>query len=111
MTKWWPSIHWQYHAWIDYEDVTGRHAAEPDLFGITPDGSVLLLEIKLTGGTYGRDQCLNLYAPLLAHLFARPIRSLQVCKSLTPQTPGPFLTLDEMLESDVEYATWQWLGR
>lgn len=110
MTKQFPSIKWRYHEWIEYLDGSGKHAAEPDLFAVV-DEAVLLIEFKLTGSAYGKAQCLGLYAPLLRHIFSLPVYSLQICKSLTAETPGPFQDLAAFINQPGEYATWHWIGR
>lgn len=106
-----PQLKWRYHEWISYTDGSGNHAAEPDLFAPLPSGGIVCVEVKLTGGEYGRDQLLGLYAPLLSHLYDQPIYCLQLCKTLTAETPGPFRTLDSFLEAPEEYATYHWIGR
>lgn len=85
------------------------HGAEPDGFIVQPS-EIILLEFKLTGSRYGKAQMQDLYAPLLRALFpSRPVRCLQIAKNLTPETPGPFLDLQNFLSGPLQYATWQWI--
>lgn len=107
-----PHLRWHYHAWIEYEELgRSRRAAEPDLFALL-DNEIILVEFKLTGSVYGKAQCETLYAPLLHHIYSLPVRSLQVCKVLTEETPGPIVYgFDEFLNSSPPYSTLHWLGR
>lgn len=103
----WPSIH--YHQWIEYADANGSGRCEPEAYVVFPD-RIVLFECKLTGCALGRTQMEHLYAPLLAHIYARPVVCVQLCKSLTSATPGPFIdSLDdvEALPRTVPYATLQ----
>ena len=109
LTTDYPNLPFQFHRWISYEDRSRMHGAEPDGFAVWPDW-VLLVEFKLTGCAYGKAQMENLYAPLLRILFPnRPIRCLQICKNLSPDTPGPFQAIETFLDSSAPYATWNWL--
>lgn len=97
-----------YHQWIEYWDSSGQHWCEPEFFAILPT-EVLLVECKRTGCNYGVQQMEGLYAPLLAHLFLRPVRCLQVCKIVTRDTPGPYVDdLAAFINSSLPRATWHW---
>lgn len=109
LTSQFPTLGLRFHEWISYEDHGHQRAAEPDCFAALADW-VLLLEFKLTGSRYGYNQCLGLYVPLLTILFNKPVYSLQVCKNLTPETPGPFVySVEDFLADPQPYATLQWL--
>lgn len=69
--------------WVQFEDANGPGQCEPDAFLVTPE-EVLIFEVKLTACRYGFEQLEGLYAPLLGHLFKRPVRCLQIAKALHP---------------------------
>lgn len=101
----------QYHEWIDFEDANGRGGAEPEAFAVLPN-EVVLVEVKLTGCRYAHEQLGGLYAPLLSHIYRRPVRGLQICKAITADTPGPFVdSAEAFLTSSLSLATWHWPGR
>lgn len=109
LRKLFPTIPLRFHEWISYEDRGHARAAEPDCFADMGEW-VFLAEFKLTGSRYGRLQCLDFYVPLLEALFSKPVFSLQICKQLTPETPGPFVySVEDFLASPQPYATYQWL--
>jgi hypothetical protein len=106
-----PSLPWRYHDWIKFEDTNGLGGAEPELWALCP-AEILLVEVKLTGCEYGRLQMRDLYAPLLSHMFGgRPVRCLQICRSVAPNTPVPIIhSLANWLAFPEPYATLHWTG-
>lgn len=92
-----------------YRDSTGQHGAEADAYVVTPL-EVVVVECKLTGCEAGHSQILNLYAPILTHLYRKPVRGLQVCRNCGPSTPGPFVddAVEFILNSRVPLATLLW---
>lgn len=70
-----------YNPWIGFTDSTGTHYCQPDIYIVLP-GYVLLLEVKLTQTENAEVQLLDLYAPLLEHIYSRPVVTVQVCKNL-----------------------------
>ena len=100
-----------YHRWIKYlEEGERPRWAEPEGFLVRPH-EVILVECKLTGGPYGRAQMEGFYAPLLAHIYERPVRCLLVVKNRTPDTPGPFVPMPEdFLRSTLSYGCWHYIG-
>lgn len=93
LTRMWPTL--IYHQWIQWSDALGTHVCEPDAFVPLVD-RLILFEMKLTASLHGVAQ-LDLYAELLARIYARPVVRVLVCKSLAPGVPGPFVdTLDEV---------------
>lgn len=103
-------MNWHYHSWISYEDVNGRSGCEPEAFALLPEG-VLLVECKLTGCRYGHAQMQDLYAPLLAELFQRPVKGLQIAQRLAPSSPGPFFSsVEEFLAAPAAVGTLLYPG-
>lgn len=93
-----------YHQWILFRDARGDGRCEPEAF-VVGEREVLLYEVKLTGCRYGYEQLVGLYAPLLAHVYSLPVRSLQICRAVHADTPGPFVEdLNEFVNGSAPYA-------
>lgn len=96
--------------WIYYQDTTGVHYAQPDHY-VALEDKILLFECKLTQRRTAETQLELLYAPLLIHIFSRPVICVQVCKVLrlppVQEIRGP-----EDLEHIVPKGplTWHWLN-
>lgn len=95
--------------WIVYTDASGTHGAAPDWYLVAPT-EVVCVEIKRTGCEVAHDQLRNLYGPLLAHIYSRPVRGLQVCQNTAPTTPGPFVydINDFIFNTNLKLATMMW---
>lgn len=99
----------RYHEWVQFADRHGSGYCEPEAFILLKE-FVFLVECKLTGKPEGKLQLEWLYAPVLSSIFARPVRSLLICKCITEKTPGPFVkSVEEFLLSDMTFATLHWL--
>lgn len=71
-----------YNRWIRFEDASGRHYAQPDIFILT-ESRIFLLECKLTQTEEAEFQLLYLYKPLLERLFpSKEVLCIQVCKNI-----------------------------
>jgi hypothetical protein len=67
--------------WIRFYDAHGPGWAQPDFFIVAPS-CVLVYECKLTEYEATDQELLGLYAPLLAHIYQRPIVRVGVFKHL-----------------------------
>jgi len=68
--------------WIQFQDASpGLHWAQPDIVVDFPN-ITLLLEAKLTQSDAAYLQLTGLYAPLLTHIFKKPVACVQVCRNL-----------------------------
>lgn len=63
--------------WLKFQDSSGPGHAQPDHYLVFPS-LVLLIECKLKQNTCAEGQLLHLYRPLLEHLYARPVFTIQV---------------------------------
>jgi len=100
----------EYHQWIEFFDSGRIGFAEPEAF-IELESKVVLFESKYTGIPAGKDQMVELYAPLLHLLLGKPIQMLQICRWRDTKTPGPFIDDPvEFIKTNIPYATWHWLG-
>lgn len=94
--------------WILYEDKTGYHLAQPDIFVRRKDGSILLFEVKLTQTGVATLQMDKIYEPLLEFIFKPDyITNIQVCENLryTPKRLLTSISQVRSLKSPGEY-TW-----
>lgn len=103
-----PQASWHYHQWIEFVDKNGRGLAEPELYAVLRD-CVVLFEMKLTGGPAGKMQLEGLYAPLLQHIYGKPVLCMLVCRGVIPGTPGPYMEPLQFFQSGLSFATWHWL--
>ena len=96
MTKALPSaLHGQ---WFTYLDANGQAYCQPDLIFVTKK-EILVLEVKLKWTSKALDQLAYLYLPILAHVYARPVRAAVITKILTPGCPSPCYNVVEALAS------------
>lgn len=105
----WPGL-LHYHQWINYQETKGDDLrwCEPDLFLVAHD-AILLIEVKLSGTPDAFLQMAGLYAPLLAHIYGRPVRQLQVCRYISDACPGPrFPSPEAFISSGAPLGTWNW---
>jgi hypothetical protein len=108
----WPEVDFNYHKWFSFRrELDGKtEFCEPEMFLVFQD-FILLLECKRTGCKYGMEQMRDFYAPILRHVYKRPVRCLQICKHVSVETPGPWVSgLREFLTTTYPYATWHNLG-
>lgn len=99
-----------YHTWLRFTDANGTGHCEPEAF-IELRDEIILFEMKLTGGHYGRLQMEGLYKPLLEFIYKKPVRCLMVCRNVTPATPRPLVhSPEEFMLGNLPFAVWQWLG-
>lgn len=95
-----------YHQWIEYLDANGKGWAEPEAYYVAED-RIILVECKLTGGPGGREQLENLYAPLLSHIYKKPVHCLLICRNVTVETPGPYVaSIEDFIQQELMFGTW-----
>lgn len=71
-----------YGQWFRFEDSSGWHYAQPDIYLIS-ENKIFLLEIKRTQTDTAAYQLAGLYRPLLKFLYPdKEIIMIQVCKNL-----------------------------
>jgi len=71
--------------WFEFEDANGPGFAQPDAYILPEDDEapIILIECKLTQVSKGWAQMKQLYAPLLAQYYNRPILHVQAAKKLS----------------------------
>lgn len=68
--------------WLTFHDVNGTGYAQPDMYAVTEKG-VFLFECKTRETPKAFWQLLNLYKPLLEHMYGRRVYVLQIVKQAT----------------------------
>lgn len=100
--------------WFHYIDANGHGACSPDaILWLSDLGVVLVIEIKYTWVPTAEAKLKNLYLPVV-NVALEPIvlRSLVICKSLTPDAPKPIDAIGEgTLFSSTSSPVYQWLGQ
>lgn len=94
--------------WIIFIDRNGRGFAQPDLIWVNPH-RIVLFEFKLTQSDPARGQCLELYVPLLSHIYSREVLSCQVFKNIRYECPELIDDIPALLKSK-GYCQWHHLG-
>jgi|TARA_R110000824_G_scaffold230800_1_gene418465 hypothetical protein len=74
------------HQWLGFMDNNGRGWAQPDVYWIMPE-LILVGEAKLTQTFTAIKQVKDLYRPLLAKLYDKPVIGFQICKGLRKVDP------------------------
>lgn len=98
-----------YGEWIRFEDSTGKHYAQPDIF-IVGEKRIWLIEVKLSQTPNAFAQMRLLYKPLLEKLFPeKDIVIVQVCKNLRYKPKVSITRLRDALCPSVDY-TYHCLG-
>lgn len=98
-----------YNKWIRFEDKTGTHFAQPDIFIVCPS-KIFLLEVKRTQTLEAELQLKFLYKPLLEYLFpSKEVFCVQVCKNLRTRPKNEINALREARDPSIIY-TYHCLG-
>lgn len=74
--------------WLRYQNSDGTHVCQPDGFVELLD-CVLLFEVKYTHCIEAYWQLRHLYGPILAHLYKKPVKCIEVPRSFDPAVPWP----------------------
>lgn len=69
--------------WFEFQDKNGRGYCNVDHYAVLDD-KVLCFECKLTETWVAFSQILELYKPVLEHIYGKPVVAVQVCKHLVP---------------------------
>ena len=78
--------------WFQYNDENGPHACSPDFIFLF-DGTVIVIEVKVTWIPIAISKLKNLYLPVVNRiLHPEKLGGIVLCKNLTPETPAPTLT-------------------
>lgn len=89
--------------WIRYEDASGWHYAQPDIFILLP-AKILLLEIKRTQTLEAHYQLRGLYKPLLNFLYPdKKVVCVQICKNLRLRPKNEIGCLAEAANPEILY--------
>lgn len=84
--------------WLEFYDSAGFGMAQPDIFLTLPNGSLVIVEVKLTQKDLAWEQLEGLYAPLLRQLFSpRKIFLIQAFKRLKDPRKIKFIEIEDML--------------
>lgn len=104
-----PSVRLHANQWLFFSDVFGPGYAQPDVYFILSN-KVILFECKLTEKLSGHEQLKGLYAPLLEHIYSRPVTKVLVCRGLKLRYREEVEDLAGVLASSSKNVlTWQWL--
>lgn len=99
--------------WFHFRDLNGKGYAQID-FLLVSGNEVFILESKLTQTNFAVGQLRELYYPLVLYCYKRPVRLVQVCKTLVERPRRLLVSLEEVLRvfpsHPTEVLTWQFLG-
>lgn len=106
--------------WLEFRDSAGPGFCQPDLilrdYPLRGALYTVVLECKITWTPNGHLQLEQLYTPILAKLWGRPVVGVVVSKHLTSATPLSWVHSDLSAALDSALLTgrrsvWHWLGR
>lgn len=103
---------WIHGPWFEFEDVNGAGYCQPDFIRMSNAG-IDVLECKYTWTMEAYKQLEGLYCPVLGMIYHLPIRAVQVCKNLIPESAlnsGIDSNLEAALSSNTILRSWHWLG-
>lgn len=101
----------KHNLWFEFWDKNGRGFCSPDFLLEFPQ-FLVVLEAKYTDTDAGREQIEHLYRPILAKLYAKPIRGVLVCRNLLRSSRNIYHDLNSAIAS-AEFCipTLHWLGK
>ena len=96
--------------WYEYWDANGRGWCQPDLV-LRGSRIIVVCEVKLTWTPQATSQLSDLYVPILLRAHNLPVRSLIICRNLTPRVPFQvYGSMREALSSSHTIPIVHWLG-
>lgn len=97
--------------WINYEDGNGRGWAQIDLLLVNEEMAVIL-DAKRTYRPSVRPQILDLYRPLVAHLFPDSIvAGVAACRFLAASVQDRVIRdIDAVFDHDDPLVVWHFMG-
>lgn len=99
--------------WFHFVDNLGHAACSPDSILWLDPSLALVIEIKYTWTPLASIKLAGLYVPVINAVFKPAIiRSMVICKTLTPDSPPPISRILEGTQFSVSQApVYQWLGQ
>lgn len=99
--------------WFHFKDQIGSAACSPDAILWLDPSMALVIEVKYTWTPLASIKLAGLYVPIVnAVLKPAIVRSMVICKTLTPDSPPPISRILEGTQFSVSSApVYQWLGQ
>jgi len=103
----------EHNPWFKFVDINGIGICSPDAILWMEPALALVIEIKYTWIPTAGVKLRGLYIPVVnAALKPAILRSLIICKNLTPQSPQPIESICEGTQFSVNNSpVYQWLGQ
>ncbi len=97
--------------WFRFADSIGKASCSPDAILWFDNELALVVEVKYTWVPTAETKLRELYIPVVKFaLKPTYVRSLVICKTLTPQSPEPIIHVREALGA-ASPAVYHWLGQ
>lgn len=103
----------RFNPWFHFVDANGSGYCQPDFIQELLDGSLLILEAKLTDTPTAYEQIERLYRPILQHIYPdRSILGMVICKNLAQGSRGVYTDLEAAIGAARKgvVPTFHWLG-
>lgn len=98
--------------WFEFEDRNGLGFCQVDLL-LGQLGRLIVLEAKYTWTLAGHVELETLYLPVVEEAFGLPVKGVQVCRNLTPQTLDVaeiFHSVESAARAGGGRSVWHWMG-
>lgn len=99
----------EHNPWFTFYDSYGAAHCCPD-FLLYGSSGIVVVEVKLTWIAEALDKLMDLYCPVVSVALGMPTRPLVICRSLTPMSPKPKLTLREATSEQNNMLLWPMNG-
>lgn len=101
----------EHNPWFTFHDKFGTSNCSPDFLLHNADGSIIVVEVKLTWVEVAAHKLNDLYNPVISAALETWCYPLIICRNITPKAPPAALTLSKALVSDFRLLLWPDNGR
>jgi hypothetical protein len=101
----------EHNPWFTFTDTYGPGQCAPDFLLWQEDGTVIIVEVKLTWVEVALHKLTDLYRPVVICATGAKALPLVICRNLVPSSPPGALTLREAFASPYRLLHWPDTGR
>lgn len=101
----------EYNPWFTFNDAFGHAHCSPDLILYHSDGTIIIVEIKLTWVDVAMHKLNDLYSPVVNSTLGISTEPLIICRNITSFAPEAKFTVRDALKSPYRLLHWPENGR